>query len=768
MRPQTPPIIGREEEAARLREFLAAPEAGPAALVLVGEPGIGKTTLWQQAELRAADEGWTVLSARPAEAEREMAFSVLGDLLRDHYEQFGVLPPPQRRALEAALLGAVQPQVPPSPRAMGLGLLRLIKDWATDGPLLLAVDDAQWIDGSSAIVLSFALRRLGPLRARVLVTTRPDSWETATRQLGLDHWPSQRVETLPVGSLSLVALGRLTYEAFGINLPRSVLGRLEQLTHGNPYHALQVAPLLAEAPASDPWMLPVPDTPTAAILARMRRLPASMNRDLGLFSAASPQTLQFIREAGRPALKRSLEAAIQEGILLITFERPQFSHPLIPSVLYASLSPDERQRTHRQLGSLAPDPSERARHRALASAGPDESVATDLDAAANREESRGAPAAAGALLELAAGMSAEVEDRHRRLLAAADAYDMAGLLDREEEILRGVLDSPLAGGQRHRARICLASLAAEFSEMDRQLTVVLRDTKVEPGVRSEGLSARAGVRFSAGDLAGAIADSEAAMVNAEEAGDAGALANAAVNVAWWQTFAGPPSRDPLERARELRGGADYLGYGANPEILVALRHLYRDRIAAARAGLDGLIAEATQRGDDFSLAGYYFHATEVEVRAASFAAAEEHAHQALEIDRAIGHHQAIAAALFAAALATAHLGRTDAARKFAVEGLATAESLGDWIFRLQNATALGFIDLSLGPRTRLPIASAASPGSCSRHGFREPSVIPAWPNAIEALLQAGRADEAEDLVPTYLRARRGVRLPLGARHRATL
>ena len=71
-----------------------------------------------------------------------------------------------------------------------------------------------------------------------------------------------------------------------------------------------------------------------------------MNRDLGLFSAASPQTLQFIREAGRPALKRSLEAAIREGILLITFERPQFSHPLIPSVLYSSLSPDERQRTH--------------------------------------------------------------------------------------------------------------------------------------------------------------------------------------------------------------------------------------------------------------------------------------------------------------------------------------------------------------------------------------------------------------------------------------
>ena len=750
MSAQAPAMIGREGEFARLREFLSEPKAGPEALVLVGEPGIGKTTLCRQGELRAGEEGWTVLSARPAEAEREMAYSVLGDLLRGQQERIGVLPAPQRRALESALLGGVQQYAPPSPRAMGLGLLGLIEDLVADRPVLVAVDDAQWIDGSSAIVLSFAMRRLGTLPVRVLATTRPSSWEPATRQLGLDHWPSQRVEMLSIGSLSLVALGRLINEAFGINLPRSVLRRLEQLTHGNPFHALQVAPLLAEAPASDAWMLPVPDTPAAAILARMRSLPASMNRDLGLFSAASPQTLQFIREAGRPALKRSVEAAIREGILLINFERPQFSHPLIPSVLYSSLSPDERQRTHRQLGSLAPDPSERARHRALASAGPDESVATDLDAAATREESRGAPAAAGALLELAAGMSAEVEDRHRRLIAAADAYDMAGLLDRAEELLRGVLDSPLAGGQRHRARIRLASLAADFSEMDRQLTIVLRDTKVEAGVRSEGLSARAGARFNVGDLAGAIADSEAALVNAEEAGDAGAVAHAAVNVAWWQTFAGSTSRDPLERARELRGGVDYLGYGANPEFLVALRHLYRDRVAAARAGLDALIAESTQRGDDGSLAGYYFHASEVELRAGSFVAAEERAQKALDIDRAMGHDQSIAAALFALGLATAHLGRTDTARKCANEGLATAESMGDWIFRLQNSTALGFVDLSVGAANAAADRLGGIPSELLAHGFREPSVIPAWPNAIEALLQAGRTVEAEDLVPTYL------------------
>jgi DNA-binding CsgD family transcriptional regulator len=750
MRTQAPPIIGREEEAARLREFLAAPEAGPAALVLMGEPGIGKTTVWQQAELWAADEGWTVLSARPAEAERDLAFSVLGDLLRNHHDHFGVLPPPQRRALEAALLGAVKPHVPPSPRAMGLGLLRLIQELVADRPLLLAVDDAQWIDGSSAIVLSFAMRRLGTLQVRVLITTRLDSWELATRHFGLDHWPSGRVETLAIGGLSLPVLGRLIEEALGINLPRPVLRRLGELAHGNPYHALQVAPLLAEAPAAEAWSLPVPDTPAEAILARLGRLPASMRKSLAVFSAASPQTLQAIRDGGPVVLRRALDAAIRQGVLQIRSGRPQFSHPLIPSVVYGSLSADERQRTHRRLAEVAVDPSERARHRALASAGPDESAATDLVGAARREEARGAPEAAGALLELAAKVSPDTEDRYRRLIAAADAFDLAGLLDRAADVLRVVITSPLAGGQRHRARISLATRAKDFSEIDRQLTAILREPTLEPDVRAEAYSVRAGIRFNSGDLQGAIDDSKAALTSAEEADDATAAVSAAVNLAWLETFAAPARPEPLERAGELSGGADYLGYGANPDLVVALRHLYRDRVDEARAGLDGLIALATQRGDDASLAGYHFHATEVEVRAASFAAAEEHAHQALEIDRAIGHHQGMAVSAFAAALTAAHLGQIDVARRFAVEGLVTAESLGDWIFRLQNATALGFIDLSTGASEAAADRLGGIPRELLAHGFREPSVIPAWPNAIEALLQAGRVREAEDLVPTYL------------------
>ena len=221
---------------------------------MVREPGIGKTTLCRQGELRASEEGWTVLSARPAEAEREMAFSVLGDLLRGQQERGGVLPARQRRALEAALLGVVKQYAPPSPRAMGLGLLGLIEDLVADRPVLLAVDDAQWIDGSSAIVLSFALRRLGTLRS----ACSHDSPE----RLGVCHSPigprplavAARRDA-PDRESFAVALGRLINEAFEINLPRSVLRRLEQLTHGNPYHALQVAPLLAEAPASDPWML---------------------------------------------------------------------------------------------------------------------------------------------------------------------------------------------------------------------------------------------------------------------------------------------------------------------------------------------------------------------------------------------------------------------------------------------------------------------------------------------------------------------------------
>jgi DNA-binding CsgD family transcriptional regulator len=677
-----------------------------------------------------------------------MPFSVLGDLLRQQQARLPDLPPPQHRALDAALLGPTEAQTPPSPMTMGLGFLRLIENLGDEQPVLIAVDDAQWVDGSSAMVLGFAMRRLGKARVRVIVTTRPETSEFASRQLGLDHWPSNLVENFPIRGVSLRALGQLVDETLRINLPRPVLRRLEQITGGNPYHALLVAPLLAEAPVADQWRLPVPDTPAAAILARLRRLPPAVHRDVGVFSAASPQTLQFIRDSGPSRLRRSLEASIVEGVLVLPSGRPQFSHPLIPSVAYSALPLDRRRDTHALLASMAPDPAERARHRAAASDGPDASVAADLEAASIAEKGRGAPEAEGALLELAAEMSPETEERCRRLIDAADAFDEAGMLDRAGQLLTRVLGSSSARGQRQRAHIRLATRAGNLTAMDAGLSAVLVEPSLEPSIRAEAFDARASARFNAGDLTGAIADSKASLTNAEAANEVMAVVRGAVNVAWLQTFAAPARPEPLRRARKLRAGRDYLGYGANPELVVALRHMYRDRISIARAGLGTLIEVATRRGDDASLAGYHFHAAELEIRAGRFHSANEHARLALEIDRAIGNNHA--SSLFAAGLTAAHLGRTDDARRYAVEGLAAAEALDDWVFRLQTSTVLGFTDLSIGDADAAAARLGDIPRQLLSHGFREPSVIPVWPNAIEALLLAGQIDRAADLLPVYM------------------
>src|SRR5690349_18267522 len=165
-------IVGREEELAALRTFVGQTPAGAATLLLEGEPGIGKSTLWLAAVEQARATGARVLSARPAEAERGLAHAVLGDLLEGVLDDFPALPAPRRRALEVAVLLRDADAVPVDPRALGLGLRSILQLLAERHPVLVAVDDVQWLDGSSADALAFALRRLDGSQVRLLLARR--------------------------------------------------------------------------------------------------------------------------------------------------------------------------------------------------------------------------------------------------------------------------------------------------------------------------------------------------------------------------------------------------------------------------------------------------------------------------------------------------------------------------------------------------------------------------------------------------------------------
>src|SRR4051812_18090388 len=230
-----PSVIGRDRERAALAEFLARRD-GPSALVLEGEAGIGKTTLWEEALRSAAVDACLVLRCRPASAEAQLAFSGLGDLLagEDVDEALPSLPAPQRRALEAALLRAEGDAS--DVRAIAGGALGVLRHAAHRRPVVIAVDDVQWLDAPSRTAIEFALRRAAGLQVLLLVARRSDRDD----ELPLGLARAQPVTRLTLEPLSLGALHRLIHERLALSLPRPALRRLHEASGGNPFYALEI------------------------------------------------------------------------------------------------------------------------------------------------------------------------------------------------------------------------------------------------------------------------------------------------------------------------------------------------------------------------------------------------------------------------------------------------------------------------------------------------------------------------------------------------
>jgi hypothetical protein len=244
-------VVGRETELRTAEAFVAAGDG--LVFAILGEPGIGKTTVWQEAVVRAGAHGATVMVARPSESEAKLSFAGLADLLARVPDQlFARLPAPQRAGLDAALLRAASTRSAER-RVVGAALLSLLRLMAADAPVVLAVDDLHWLDAPSAAALEFALRRLTDDRVGAIVSLRSQEAEHSSL-LRLE-----RVELLELGPLSVAALHRILADMLGRSFPPPTLVRIAQASAGNPLHALEIARLLDRgAEAADATLLPVP------------------------------------------------------------------------------------------------------------------------------------------------------------------------------------------------------------------------------------------------------------------------------------------------------------------------------------------------------------------------------------------------------------------------------------------------------------------------------------------------------------------------------
>ncbi|HET9545215.1 MAG TPA: AAA family ATPase [Gaiellaceae bacterium] len=748
MRSVATSLVGRDEELESIEAFLARATEASSALVLAGEPGIGKTSLWRHGLDAAEDAGVRTLAARPNEAEAAFAYAALTDVLATVREETApLLPEPQRRALEIALL-LEEPDAATERHGVALAFLGVLRMLAEDAPVLVAVDDVQWLDRASADVLAYAARRVDDEPVGFLLARRverdgaPSGLERAFR--------AERLETRTLRPLSLGAVHRLLHERLGRAFARPVLRRIHELSGGNPFYALELAEALEREAGRLDRDGPLPLTLEALVRERLVGLPRATRRVLAAAAAGAQPTVALLERAGESDALASLAPAVEADVVAVENGRVRFTHPLLASGAYALAGVAERRDLHRILAGLADDPEERARHRALAAPGPDPEVADALDAAASQARRRGAPVVAAELGERAVALTppGRVHDRQRRLVETALFHFESGDSSRARSMLEQIAGELPFGGERARTLVALARVRSYDDDL-RAATALFEQALAEAedaqvrAAAHEGVSAclfRRRERHADG-----IDHGQAAFELARELGNRPLLVEALGSRMLHEAILGrPAAARTLEQALALRGEGTGERVLRDPRFAAGVLRLWWDELERAHAEFEELAAAARATGDEASLPYVLFMLAQTECRLGAFDEAAARAEEANELTVQSGQEWLEAYAHALRALADAYRGREDGARAAAARALALAGATGSAPAEQFALTALGHLELSLGRPGDAwshlePVVVWAE-----REGADEPGAVPCLPDAVEALVEAGRLDEAEE------------------------
>ncbi len=348
--------------------------------MIVGEPGIGKTTVSESVSVLASAHGVVVLAARPAESEAQLAWSGLTDLLAEVPTQvFESLPPPQREALDTVRLLAAPSEIGLNPRAVHAALRTVVTALAQTDPLLIVVDDVQWLDSASARAITFLARRLPPAGVGLLATARYGQAEPVVREL-LDTAGSTRIE---LGALAPPVIAEIVQRRLGVSLSAAGVQRVHTASGGNPMFAIELARVDDERPGRP---VLVPDS-----------LRDRLGRRIAGTSDAARSTLAAVAAAGRISIDQLTAAGFGQGVaeaeaselIHIAGGRVRLTHPLIGAAAYAERDIPTRRLIHAGLANVMAGSEERALHSVLSVASPTPEVLADVDAAASSASRRG-------------------------------------------------------------------------------------------------------------------------------------------------------------------------------------------------------------------------------------------------------------------------------------------------------------------------------------------------------------------------------------------
>jgi DNA-binding CsgD family transcriptional regulator len=741
----TTAIVGREEELSSIRRFLAELAAGPAAFVISGEPGIGKTVLWEMAcEDARRPPGW-VLSWRGVEAEAMFAFAGLSELLAGVLD--GVAPTlaaPRRRALEVALLLAEPGGQAPDAHAIGLALLDVLGALCQTGPVLVALDDVQWLDASSVAVLQVAMRRLREQPVGVLMTLREEPRSRMPFDLERS-FSGQRITRLSPGALGPGALKRLFRERLGLESSGADLALIHETSGGNPFFALELARYGPRVQRGSHFR--VPDSLSVLLGERLERLPGEIREVVFTVAVAGRPSLELTVAAlgSADAVRDALDVAFREGVLVLEGERIRFVHPLLASICYQHAPAEKRRTAHRRLAEALVDVEERARHLALAAEGPDTSAAAELDAAADHAAARGATAAGADLSELAAALTGAddpLESRRRRL-RAANLHRLVGNLERAVTLLEELLAELPAGFERADVLLELATTRKD----DLPKMVALCDEALAAATEDDArcariLAYRSWAYLFEAEIDAALRDARAALRTAEQVGDPVLVTVAIAQAATVETRAADITPGLLERGLELEDSLGIrLEYNQSPRVALARRLIGTAELDRARAILEDLESEAATWGS-VELRGVLLRSLgRVDWLGGRWDAALERTALALEFWEQMQAPHGVALTAYVRALLEVDLGRVEEARASAERGVAISRDLSDQEWEILSLGALGRLELALGNLIAAGEYMVELPGRLFALGYHDPTA-PVWADAVEVLLGLGELEAA--------------------------
>ena len=776
-------VIGRETELAILDRFLDRIPAAPAALLLSGEPGIGKTTVWREGLASARERGHRTLSCGPVEAETRLSYAALGDLLEPFLEDaLPTLPEPQRRALEVALLRAPSSGARADQRAVSLAVLGCLREAASAAPVVVAIDDIQWMDLPSLRVLQFVVRRLKEEAVGVMAAARTS--DPTEDRLGVaTAFPHDRVHRVHVGPLSVDAIEQVLRDTVGEGFPRTTLLGLHETSGGNPFFAQEIGRALlrrgGEVAAGE--RPPIPERLQELVEDRLEGLPDRTLEALEVVAALSTPTLDAIAAATDASeVDRRMAPALDSGVVEVAGDRLRFTHPLLSSAVYQKIPPARLRELHARLARIVRDPEERARHLAMSVDGADAAVADALDEAARLALLPGSSTVGGRAL--GDGLSSHAIGPARRTGAPDPPGGRGSRRGRRHD---AGAQRPRASGRTLDDRAGSGACAAGPRAGPR------RGRRVAGGLgrvrgrqeRGGGRSRAPGTHRAEPRVRLAVPGGPRCIGTARSRGEAAGRSDLQEPRVMAEAFTHYPleefllgrgvDQELLDRGVALEGHmeGEFKSHVLRARFTEAQLLKFTDRLDESRRAFTELLGDAAAHGVETPIPHLRYHLAELECWAGNWDVAMEHAREswaAAQRLRMGASRRRRATSRWAwwkpTWAAPSRRGRRPS------KGSRVAETAGEVFLLIPNLAVLGFLELSLDH-------PAEADGYLSRAieieremGVREPAYFRVVPDEVEALVALGRLEEAEALLDPFEEAGRNLdrawTIATGARCRA--